>query len=114
MMLKLPVINLFSKLAPSGITILLPSVATTMQVPANRTPLPNETSPDTVKWSSSVMFGIDLNRFSKFSGVSSLPPRPRAAHRNLLEVVSKLHDRCTAEFSRLVHRQHTVLEVVQR
>jgi hypothetical protein len=45
---------------------LSPSLATMIQVPASLTPLPNETSPETVKWSSSVMFGIDLNRFSKF------------------------------------------------
>jgi hypothetical protein len=34
-------------------------------------------------------------------------------HRNLLEVVTQLDNRSTAEFSRLVHRQHTVLETVQ-
>lgn len=66
MMLRFPVTSLFSNDVPSGIEILSPSLATMIQVPASLTPLPNETSPETVKWSSSVMFGIDLNRFSKF------------------------------------------------
>lgn len=66
MIFKLPVTSLFSRLVPSGIMILLPSFATMMHVPARRTPLPNQTSPETVRWSSSVMFGMDLNRFSKF------------------------------------------------
>lgn len=58
--------SLFSRLVPSGIMILAPSLATKIQVPASRTPLPIQTSPAMVKWSSSRMLGIDLNRFSKF------------------------------------------------
>lgn len=62
------------------------------------------------------MFGIDLNRFSKFCAgqtPSAAPYESRQTHRNLLEVVTQLDNRSTTEFSRLVHRQHTVLETVQ-
>lgn len=69
--------SLFSRSVPSGIMILLPSVATIMHVPARRTRLPNHTSPETVRWSSSLMLGIDLNRFSKF-----LCRQPTLTHRH--------------------------------
>ena len=74
-------INLFSKFVPSGNMILLPSLATMMHVPARRTPLPNHTSPETVKWSSSIMLGMDLKRFSKFYRVSARYSNPWIADR---------------------------------
>ena len=43
-------------------------------VPANLTFLPTHTSPLMVKWSSSVMSGIDLNRFSKLATFLKVSP----------------------------------------
>jgi len=60
---KLPESNLFSRTHPSGISILWPSLATTMTVPRRVTFRPKLTSPVTVKWSSSRILGIFLNLF---------------------------------------------------
>lgn len=112
MMLRFPVTSLFSKLVPSGIMILLPSLATKIQVPASRTPLPIQTSPEMVKWSSSRILGMDLNRFSKFYRYSASRPGTALSgttHCDLLEVVTQLDDGRSTELSRLVHGQDTVL-----
>ena len=49
-------------MAPSGMSIRSPWLAIIITVPFNDTRLPNVTSPDTVKWSSSRISGIVANR----------------------------------------------------
>lgn len=112
-----PDTSLFSRMVPSGSSILAPSLATMMTVPLNVTPRPNETSPATVKWS---------------LRPSRQPPRLKVGGRgdaqlehlgdgpeallergDLLEVVAELDDRRREEHARGVHDEPAVLEEVQ-
>jgi hypothetical protein len=112
-----PETSLFSNTVPSGNSILLPSFATMMTVPLKIIPRPNVTSPATVKWSSSRIPGMDLNRFWNAATCghdfvnSSTVGGDGEAH--LLEVVAELDDRSGAKHSLGVHDELSMLERVE-
>ena len=62
-MLRLPERSRFSRTHPSGMSMRWPSFATIITVPRSVTFRPKFTSPVTVRWSNSRIFGIFLNRF---------------------------------------------------
>lgn len=60
-------VTLFSSTALSGISSLVPEFAFTDTLPLRTTPEPNQTSPETLRLSSSTILGMDLNRLRKLA-----------------------------------------------